>query len=85
MESPSNMTDMGEVMDAMDRVANVLLGNRGNTYCDSCLAKSLAFDGRHEVQQVTSALADSSLFQRRFGTCSMCRRDRLVIVSNGAA
>jgi len=24
--------------------------------------------------QVTSALADSSLFQRKSGTCSMCRR-----------
>ena len=72
-------------MEAMDRVANVLLGNRGNTYRDACLAESLAFEGRHEVQQVTSALADSSLFQRRFGTCSMCGRDRLVIVSNGTA
>jgi len=35
------MAQMGEVMDAMDRVANVLLGNRRNTYCDSCLAESL--------------------------------------------
>lgn len=70
-------------MDAMDRVANVLLGNRGNTYCDSCLAESLAFEGRHDVRQVTSALADCASFQRIFGTCSMCGRDRLVIVSNG--
>jgi hypothetical protein len=69
-------------MDAMDRVANVLLGNRGNTYCDSCLAESLAFEERPDVRQVTSALADSASFQRRFGTCSMCGRDRLVIVSS---
>ena len=72
----------GGIMDAMDRVANVLLGNRGNNYCDSCLAESLAFEGRYEVQQVTSALADSASFQRIFGTCSMCGRDRLVIASN---
>jgi hypothetical protein len=81
MGSPGNMSQMGKVVDAMDRVANVLLGNRGITYCDSCLAESLTFEGSDNVRQVTSALADSSLFQRRFGTCSMCRRDRLVIVS----
>src|SRR5205085_10397858 len=79
------MAQMGEVMDAMDRVANVLLGNRGNTYSDSCLAESLTLEGPDNVRQVTSALADSSLFQRRFGTCSMCRRDTLVIVSNCTA
>ena len=79
------MAQMGEVMDAMDRVPNVLLGNRRNTYCDSCLAESLTLEGPDNVRQVTSALADSSLFQRRFGICSMCRRDRLVIVSNCTA
>ena len=34
------MTEVG-VMDVMDRVANVLLGSRGNTYCSGCLAASL--------------------------------------------
>jgi hypothetical protein len=29
-------------MDVTDRVANVLLGTRGNTYCDACLAMNLA-------------------------------------------
>jgi hypothetical protein len=66
-------------MDAMDQVANVLLGSRGNTYCDCCLAESLAFAGRHDVQRVTSALADSASFQRIFGTCSACGGERLVI------
>jgi hypothetical protein len=69
----------GEVMDAMDQVANVLLGSRGNTYCDACLAESLAFEGRHDVQRVTSALADSASFQRIFGTCSICGSERLVM------
>jgi hypothetical protein len=67
----------------MDRVANVLLGNRGNTYCDSCLAESLTFEGGQDVRQVTSALADCASFQRIFGACSLCGRDRLVIVCNG--
>jgi hypothetical protein len=56
MGSPGNMAQMGEVMDAMDRVANVLLGNRGNTYCDSCLAESLTFEGPDNVRQVTVRL-----------------------------
>jgi len=81
--SEDNVTN-GGIMNAIDRVANVLLGNRGNNYCDSCLAESLAFEGRYEVQQVTSALADSASFQRIFGTCSMCRRDTLVIATNCA-
>jgi hypothetical protein len=66
-------------MDAMDRVANVLLGGRGNTYCDSCLSECLAFEGRQNVREVTTALADSAFFQRRFGTCSVCGQGRLVI------
>ena len=47
-------------MDAIDRVANVLLGSRGNTYCDACLASNLTLDSRQEGQQVISALADSA-------------------------
>jgi hypothetical protein len=66
-------------MEAMDQVANVLLGSRGNTYCNACLAESLAFEGRDDVQRVTSALADSASFQRIFGTCSVCGSERLVI------
>ena len=66
------------LMDSIDRVANVLLGNRGNTYCDSCLAESLAFD----VRQVTTALADSAFFQQRFSRCSICSCERVVIASN---
>ena len=32
-------------MDVMDRVAKVLLGSRGNTYCSACLATNLAVTG----------------------------------------
>jgi hypothetical protein len=66
-------------MDAIDQVANVLLGSRGNTYCNSCLAESLAFERRHDIQRIMSALADSASFQRVFGTCSICGSERLVI------
>ena len=68
-------------MDAMDQVANALFGSRGNNYCDACLAESLAFNGRRDVQRVTSVLADSASFQRIFGTCSICRNERLVITT----
>jgi hypothetical protein len=69
-------------MDATDRVANLLLGSRGNTYCDGCIASNLALDRRQQVPQVTNALADSASFQRSFSTCSVCGRERIVIGSN---
>jgi len=69
-------------MDVMDRVANVLLGNRRNTYCTACLATNLAVDSEHEVQQVVTALSDSASFQRRVRRCSLCGREGFVISSN---
>ena len=65
-------------MDVMDRVANVLLGNRGNTYCNACFATSLAVSSEHEVQQVVTALSDSASFQRCVNRCSLCGRERIV-------
>jgi len=47
----------------MDRVANILLGDPGNTYCNACLATKLAVASEHEVQQVVTALADSASIQ----------------------
>jgi len=35
------ITGWGKVMDAIERVANVLIGSRGNSYCDACLASNL--------------------------------------------
>lgn len=66
----------------MDRVANVLLGNRGNTYCTACLATNLAVASEHEVQQAVTALSDSASFQRSVRRCSLCGRERIVISSN---
>ena len=69
-------------MDVMDRVANVLLGNRGNTYCNACLATNLALASEHEVQQVVTALSDSASFQRSVSRYSLCGREGFVISSN---
>jgi len=68
-------------MDAVDRVANVLLGSRGNAYCNGCLAAGLSLDRGQAVSRITSALADSASFERAFGTCSACGRERIVISS----
>jgi LIF / OSM family len=73
---------MDVIMDVMDRVANVLLGNRRNTYCSACLAANLAIAGPYEVQQVVTALADSAAFQRSVSRCCLCGRERIVISSN---
>jgi len=69
-------------MDVMDRVAKVLLGSRGNTYCSACLATNLAVASEQEVQQVVAALSDCASFQRSVSRCSLCGRDRFVISSN---
>ena len=65
-------------MNAMDRVANVLLGHRGNTYCNSCVEASVAFEDRQDVQQSRVHLP----FLRSFSTCSMCGREWIVMASN---
>ena len=49
-------------MDMMDRVANVLLGSRGYTYCNPCLATNLAVASEYELQQAVTALSDSATF-----------------------
>jgi hypothetical protein len=72
----------GEIMDAVERVANLLFGSRGNTYCNACLAASLSLDRGQEVSRVINALADSASFERVFGTCSACGRERIVIGSS---
>ena len=71
-------------MDILDRVANALVGSRGKSYCDACLASNLLLDPRQQVQQVTAALADSATFQRRVGKCSICSCERIVIGSHFA-
>jgi hypothetical protein len=48
------------IMNSTDRVANLLIGSRGDTYCDDCITESLTIDGRQQVQRITSAL-DRSL------------------------
>ena len=69
-------------MDAIERVANVLIGSRGNSYCDACLASNLTLQSRQEAQQVITALAGSASFERSFSISSICGRERIVIGSN---
>jgi hypothetical protein len=70
------------IMNSTDRVANLLIGSRGDTYCDDCIAASLTIDGRQQVRQITSSLAGSSSFRWEFSRCSVCGRETTVIRSN---
>ena len=70
------------IMNSTDRVANLLIGSRGDTYCDDCIAASLTIDGRQQVRRITSSLAGSSSFRWEFGRCSVCGRETTVIRSN---
>jgi hypothetical protein len=69
-------------MDVTDRVANLLIGSRGDTYCDDCIASNLALNRRNQVPQVSSVLAGFSSFRRGFSRCSVCGREAIVIRSN---
>ena len=49
-------------MDVMDRVANVLLGSRGNTDATPTLGTNLAVASEHELQQAVTAISDTASF-----------------------
>lgn len=70
------------LMDSLDRVANALVGSRGKAYCDACLASNLMLERWQQVREVTTALAGSASFRRRFGICAACGRERIVIGSH---
>jgi hypothetical protein len=82
MSSEATQRGFEMILNSSDRVANLLIGSRGDPYCDDCIAVSLSIDGRQQVQRITSALSDLSSFRWEFGRCSVCGRETRVIRSN---
>jgi len=54
-------------MNVTDRVANLLIGSRGNTYCDDCISFNLALDEPETGSAGYPVLLPTS---RRFGGVS---------------
>jgi hypothetical protein len=58
-----------------ERVAAFVVKDKGNAYCDDCLAGELGIN-RHQARNATSGLAASGRFQRDYGMCSRRHHDR---------
>jgi hypothetical protein len=61
------------------QIADFLRRNRGDAYCDDCLANTLHLAQRQQAQQITSSLGLSVGFRRQQRECSSCRRPKLSI------
>ncbi len=66
-------------MSIPERVSAFLTAQRPNRFCDDCIAESLEFIWRQEVQQATSALGTTDSFHRALGVCSICGKEKQVI------
>ena len=67
-----------------ERVAAFLKAHRKEPYCGGCLGKLLGLGAganRYTARNATSALAQTSEFDRHDGLCSHCGKSRLVIAA----
>ena len=68
-------------MTVPERIAEFLIQNRENAFCDDCLQKQLGLPRRQQVQQTTKPLGISGKFSRDGGQCSDCGRHKTVILA----
>ena len=64
------------------RVAAFITSKKPAPWCDDCIAKTLRLGSganRAMARNATSGLGHNGLFTRREGTCTNCRRTKLVI------
>ncbi len=66
-------------MSARDRVNAFLTAQRPSQFCDDCIAESLEFNGKPNVQEAISALMTTHRVHRALGVCSMCGEEKAVI------
>ncbi len=67
------------VMSMSDRVSAFLTAQRPSRFCADCIAESIEFIGKNEVQKAASALETTDSFHRALGVCSMCGKKKKVI------
>ena len=65
-----------------ERVAKFLTANKGETFCDDCLAEEVGIN-RHQARNATSGLGASGTFRRDRGICSrrVHDRDKMIIMA----
>ncbi len=68
-------------MTAKERIAEFLVRNPMQAYCEDCLSTILAIQPRQQVQQKTAQLSGRPCFARSRGRCDHCSSNRIVIRS----
>ena len=70
-------------MTVLERVADFVKAGRGNAYCDRCLSDALKLTTDHQNNQhanrKTNELGKKPFFERKMGTCALCKYERKVI------
>ena len=59
------------------RLNEYISGRRPDTVCDACISRALGIRDQ-QVNQVTVALATTSKFDRRVGSCCDCGKEQKV-------
>ncbi len=66
-------------MTRKQEVADFLKEKQGVTFCDDCLCKKLSFTVRQHANHITNKLKGQPGFFREKGSCSVCKKEKLVI------
>jgi len=65
-------------MTSPERVHKFLTDRTPAPVCDDCIAKHTAVEPRQQVNPITATLGLTTDFDRKRGTCSICKSDKLV-------
>ena len=66
-------------MTVLERVKSLLAKIAPNAVCDDCMARDLAITPRQHANHKTRELARLPAFERKQGTCAMCKGHKKVI------
>jgi Zn finger protein HypA/HybF involved in hydrogenase expression len=68
-------------MTVLEEVRDLLNHRKGEVVCDDCIADKLKLTVRQHANHKTNILKNERGFNRRKGTCPVCKGNKLVIGS----
>ena len=66
-------------MTVLDQVKDFIVSRAPKATCDDCIADGLRLSIRQHANHKTRELAEAYGFDRHFGTCTICKREKKVI------